>query len=40
LGAEEATLRSGLPVGVTLTKVINQAAVIDDAIDEFMLKFW
>jgi multidrug efflux pump subunit AcrB len=40
LGAEEAKLQAGLPVGVTLTKVINQAAVIEDAIDEFMFKFF
>ena len=40
LGVEEAKLPAGLPVGVTLTKVINQAAVIEDAIDEFMFKFF
>jgi multidrug efflux pump subunit AcrB len=40
LGAEEAKLQAGLPVGVTLTKVINQAAVINDAISEFMFKFF
>lgn len=40
LGAEEAKLQADLPVGVTLTKVINQAAVINDAISEFMLKFF
>ena len=40
LDAEEAKLQAGLPVGVTLTKVINQAAVIEDAIDEFMVKFF
>ena len=40
LGLEEARLQVGLPAGVTLTKVINQAAVIEDAIDEFMLKFF
>ena len=40
LGAEETKIRTALPVGVSLTKVINQAAVIDDAIEEFMLKFF
>ncbi|GAN77280.1 efflux RND transporter permease subunit [Acidisphaera rubrifaciens] len=40
LSAEEAKLQSALPVGVTLTKVIDQAAVIRDAIDEFMFKFF
>lgn len=40
LSAEEARLRTALPVGVTLTKVIDQAAVIRDAIDEFMFKFF
>ena len=39
LDAEEGKLNASLPVGVKLTKVINQAAVIDDAIEEFMVKF-
>ncbi len=39
LEAAEHTLAAALPVGVTLTKVTNQAAVIDDAIGEFMIKF-
>ena len=39
LDAEEGTLNAALPTGVRLTKVINQAAVIDDAINEFMFKF-
>ena len=39
LEQEEASLRVSLPAGVTLTKVINQAAVIGDAIREFMFKF-
>ncbi|MCQ8242234.1 efflux RND transporter permease subunit [Rhizosaccharibacter radicis] len=40
LDAEETQLRASLPVGITLTKVINQAAVIGDAIHEFMVKFF
>ena len=40
LSAQEAKLQAALPVGVTLTKVIDQAAVINAAIDEFMLKFF
>ncbi|MDR3517637.1 MAG: efflux RND transporter permease subunit [Azospirillaceae bacterium] len=40
LDAEEGKLNAALPVGVTLAKVADQAAVIHDAIDEFMLKFF
>ncbi len=40
LDAEEARLNASLPAGVTLTKVIDQAAVIRLAIDEFMFKFF
>ena len=40
LDAEEGALNADLPAGVQLTKVINQAAVIRDAIDEFMFKFF
>ena len=40
LDAEETRLNADLPAGVTLSKVINQAAVIHAAIDEFMLKFF
>ena len=40
LGAAERSFNAGLPVGVTITKVVDQAAVISEAIDEFMLKFF
>jgi len=40
LDAEEGKLNASLPAGVKLTKVVNQAAVIHTAIDEFMLKFF
>jgi multidrug efflux pump subunit AcrB len=40
LDGVERELKGSLPVGVTLTKVVDQAAVIRDAIDEFMLKFF
>jgi multidrug efflux pump subunit AcrB len=39
LEAEEAKLNASLPLGITLTKVADQAAVIHDAIDEFSTKF-
>ncbi len=39
LNAEEAKLQASLPVGVTLTKISNQAAVISDATNEFLSKF-
>lgn len=34
------TLSSGLPQGVTLTKVVDQAVNIHEAVGEFMLKFF
>ena len=40
LGAEEGKLNASLPAGVTLTKIINQAAIVHAAIDEFMFKFF
>jgi multidrug efflux pump subunit AcrB len=40
LDAEERQLNASLPVGVTLTKVNDQAAVIQAAINEFMVKFF
>ena len=40
LDAEEGKLNASLPAGVTLTKIVNQAAVIRAAIDEFMFKFF
>src|SRR5260221_7003472 len=40
LGAAERSLNADLPVGVTLAKVVDQAAVISEAVDEFMLKFF
>jgi multidrug efflux pump subunit AcrB len=39
LDAEEGKLNASLPTDVRLNKIINQAAVIRDAIDEFMFKF-
>ena len=39
LGLEEGRIQAGLPVGVTLTKVVDQAAIINDAINEFSFKF-
>ena len=40
LDAEDARLNALLPAGVTLSKVIDQAAIIRAAIDEFMVKFF
>jgi multidrug efflux pump subunit AcrB len=40
LNAAEAGLNADLPAGVTLSKVVDQAAVINDAISEFMTKFF
>jgi multidrug efflux pump subunit AcrB len=37
--AEEEKLRRELPLGLTFSKVTDQAQVISDAIDEFMVKF-
>ncbi len=39
LDAAEARLQGTLPVGVSLTKISNQAAVIGDATGEFLSKF-
>lgn len=39
LAGAEKSLGADLPAGVTLSKVVDQAAIISDAIDEFMLKF-
>ncbi|MCQ8277637.1 efflux RND transporter permease subunit [Acetobacteraceae bacterium KSS8] len=40
LNAEENSIQATLPAGVRLTKVIDQAAIIRAAIDEFMFKFF
>ncbi len=40
LNSIEKSLNADLPLGVTLSKVVDQAAVIDDAIGEFMTKFF
>ncbi|CAP55052.1 efflux RND transporter permease subunit [Gluconacetobacter diazotrophicus] len=40
LAAAEKTLGAGLPVGVTLTKIVDQAGIIHAAVGEFMLKFF
>ncbi|WP_205820796.1 efflux RND transporter permease subunit [Methylobacterium nonmethylotrophicum] len=40
LAAEEAAIHRELPTGVTFTKITDQAKVIDDAIHEFMVKFF
>jgi multidrug efflux pump subunit AcrB len=40
LEAEQEKLKSSLPVGFTFTKVIDQAEVIHNAVDEFQLKFF
>jgi multidrug efflux pump subunit AcrB len=40
LAAAERTLGAGLPVGVTLTKIVDQAGIIHAAVGEFMLKFF
>jgi multidrug efflux pump subunit AcrB len=39
LSARTVALRAELPLGLTLTRVANQAAVIDAAYSEFMVKF-
>lgn len=39
LDARTAAIRDGLPLGFTMTQVANQAAVIDGAYSEFMVKF-
>ena len=40
LNAEEVAIHHALPTGVTFTKITDQAKVIDDAIHEFMVKFF
>jgi len=40
LEAEAAAIRSSLPLGVSLTKVSDQAVNIEESYDEFMLKFF
>ncbi|MDP4005658.1 efflux RND transporter permease subunit [Methylobacterium sp. NEAU K] len=40
LNAEEVEIHHALPTGVTFTKITDQAKVIDDAIHEFMVKFF
>ncbi len=39
LDAEEQTLRTQMPQGLTITKIANQANAIHHAVDEFMIKF-
>src|SRR5437660_5634038 len=40
LEAEVKTISGGLPLGITLSKVTDQAVNITEAVDEFMLKFF
>src|SRR5436309_2060532 len=40
LETEVKTISSGLPLGITLSKVTDQAVNITEAVDEFMLKFF
>ncbi|KQP52753.1 efflux RND transporter permease subunit [Methylobacterium sp. Leaf108] len=40
LNAEEVAIRHALATGITFTKITDQAKVIDDAIHEFMVKFF
>ncbi|WP_079433899.1 efflux RND transporter permease subunit [Zoogloea sp. LCSB751] len=40
LGAEVAKINAELPLGMTLTKVTDQAVNISSAVDEFMVKFF
>ncbi|MDH3032473.1 efflux RND transporter permease subunit [Methylobacterium fujisawaense] len=40
LNAEEVAIHHETPVGITFTKITDQAKVIDDAINEFMVKFF
>src|SRR5215468_11326046 len=40
LETEVKTISSGLPLGITLRKVTDQAVNITEAVDEFMLKFF
>lgn len=39
LRAEEAAIRTELPTGLSFTKVSDQGKIIDESIDEFMVKF-
>ncbi|MGW5959358.1 efflux RND transporter permease subunit [Methylorubrum thiocyanatum] len=40
LNAEEVAIHHELPTGIAFTKITDQAKVIDDAIHEFMVKFF
>lgn len=40
LASAEKTIDASLPVGVTLTKIVDQAGIIHAAVGEFMLKFF
>ncbi|MCY1643465.1 efflux RND transporter permease subunit [Methylorubrum sp. SL192] len=40
LNAEEVAIHHETPVGITFTKITDQAKVIEDAIHEFMVKFF
>ena len=40
LNAEEVAIHHETPAGITFTKITDQAKVIDDAIHEFMVKFF
>jgi len=40
LNAEEVAIHHELPTGITFSKITDQAKVIDDAIHEFMVKFF
>ncbi|MGU3467695.1 efflux RND transporter permease subunit [Methylobacterium sp. C33D] len=40
LNAEEVAIHRDLPTGITFSKITDQAKVIDDAIHEFMVKFF
>ncbi|KAA0121897.1 efflux RND transporter permease subunit [Methylobacterium sp. P1-11] len=40
LNAEEVAIHHELPAGITFAKITDQAKVIDDAIHEFMVKFF
>ncbi|MBW8734202.1 MAG: efflux RND transporter permease subunit, partial [Asticcacaulis sp.] len=39
LDAEEGTLRAQLPLGLSITRISDQARAIHNAVDEFMVKF-
>ncbi len=40
LNAEEVAIHHETPTGITFSKITDQAKVIDDAIHEFMVKFF